>query len=95
MAKTIGAQVKEIVQKISIEVGWCKDLWYHNDKLKQLRRLKFYMNGWEVPETMKQEMIDKVTKELNDNNIPFIKVEWIVSRSYRGPYDKFIVEVNH
>lgn len=82
-----------IVRKVSREQGWCDNLHCFNDKNTYDRRMSYMMNGWPVPQEMKDAIVADVKKRLDMAELSYSKVQWVTSTSYRGDYDKFVIRV--
>lgn len=81
-----------IVRDVCRSAGW--DPWFtYSDKRKTDRRVSFASAGWPVPQKMKNRILRGVKRKLKANNVPHNDVYWYPAESYRGPYDKLVIEV--
>ena len=81
-----------LVRDVCERAGWTP--WQtFSDKRKNDRRVSFMMNGWPVPASMKAKILKGVRRQLKANNIPHNSVYWYLADSYRGNYDKLVIEV--
>ncbi len=83
--------IRKIVRKAVEENGW--EIWdSRTDKTTTGRRLAFWRNGWRIPKSMKQSILDQIKRDLQRGNLPG-EVSWHTAESFRGSYDKLVVKV--
>jgi len=82
------------VRNICEKAGWPNCWLTVNDKTKTGRKIKFFGNGWRVPEKVKKKITKDVTKLIEEKGLADVaKVSWYDSMSWRGPYDKLIITI--
>jgi hypothetical protein len=79
------------IREICLKAGWSNHyIWTYNDKFKSYRRIKFMVNGWRLPEEMKNEIIEKVRPLLKGTNFT---IEWQERERFGyGSYDALILK---